>query len=180
MVIKKIIFGFLLVAVIHSISAQTDTLYRKPLIGLGVSTGIVTGHYQESHLVDFGFDLFYMHQVSRRIFVGVSSGVTTYLDRDFTSQGVSELPADPIRFVPIALSIRARPPFKAGFFKNILFGGDMGYAVGLNDLESGFYSSPRITYLLKDKYPLFLGYRMISSDEDLNSIQFGFGIVLNK
>ncbi|MEM9680174.1 MAG: outer membrane beta-barrel protein [Bacteroidota bacterium] len=138
--------------------------------GAGLTGGIVVGDFEDAYSSDIGVEVVYLYGLTDRISIGASTGFTNYFGDDITIGGIT-VGVDDAQFIPLTGSFRFSPLPK--FF----VGGDIGYAIGINDgNEGGFYASPRANYLITDKFIVNAGYRLIDLDgESLGAIQFGVG-----
>ncbi|WP_299361541.1 hypothetical protein [Winogradskyella sp.] len=170
-VLKSLISIVFLITALGSI-AQTITLEKgSHNFGIGLNGGIVIGDFEDSYSGNIGVDLFYLYGFSKRFYAGASTGFANYFFDESAMLSGIQVETDDLQFMPIAVSFRVSP------FKNFFGGTDIGYAIGINDSnDGGFYISPRATYFIKKRIPIFLGYRNISLDSNsLSSIQFGIG-----
>ncbi|MGD1839723.1 MAG: hypothetical protein ACFB0B_02345 [Thermonemataceae bacterium] len=172
---KKIIFITIIAFVGIIVTTEAQTIEKgSQIYGIGLNGGFVVRDFEEIYSANIGIDLFYLYAISDRIALGASTGFANYFGDEITmASGMTE-DVDNAQFIPVAGSVRVSP------IRNIILGADVGYAIGVNeDNEGGFYLSPRATYLINEKFPLFTGYRSIDIDGiNLESIQFGIGIKL--
>lgn len=138
--------------------------------GAGLNSGIVIGEFDNQYRTNLGIDLFYLYGISDKLSIGITTGFTNYFGEETNISGLTTTVSD-IQYIPVASTFRFSP------IKNLLFGADIGFAISLNEQnDSGFYASPRITYLFNKKFPFFLGYRLIDLNGDnLDAIQLGIG-----
>ncbi len=154
------------------VNAQlSNTDGQKHHFGIGLNGGVTVGDYEDIYSSNIGVDLFYLYGISEKFYLGGSTGFANYFGEDVNIAGLGEVEFDDAQFIPVAGSLRFSP------FSNFIVGADVGYAIGVNDgNDGGFYASPRATYMINDKLPIFAGYRLIDLDgESLGSIQFGIG-----
>ena len=169
---KRGVAVFLYLALFSTIlQAQEDD--KKSFFGIGLNGGATVGDFENSYSSNVGIDLIYLHKLSNRFYIGGSTGFANYFGDTLSAEGFEDVALDDLQFLPLAASFRISP------VKNLLGGVDIGYAFGLNDgNDGGFYASPRITYLIDEKWPVFAGYRLIGfEDENLGAIQFGIGFI---
>lgn len=146
-----------------------DSTAKKEYFGIGINGGFTLGDYEDIYGSNVGLDIVYLRQINRKIYLGGATGFTNYFGDTVTELGI-EVEYDDLQFIPIAASLRFNP------FKNFYVGPDVGYAIGINDgNDGGFYVSPRVSYLLNEKLLFYAGYRSISLDNSLGSLQFGIG-----
>ncbi|MEM6359659.1 MAG: outer membrane beta-barrel protein [Bacteroidota bacterium] len=138
--------------------------------GVGLTGGIVIGDFEDAYSSNIGVEAVYFYGLTDRISIGASTGFTNYFGDDFTEAGITT-EVDDAQFIPLTGSFRFSP------FPKFFVGGDIGYAIGINDgNDGGFYASPRANYLIADKFIVNAGYRLIDLDGgSLGAIQFGIG-----
>jgi len=172
--IKKIqLFCGAFAITISSLCAQMDDT-EPSRFGLGLNGGVTFGDLSDAYSSNIGVDLIYLYSISKRVHVGATSGYAHYFGGEVTD-GLVNVEFDDLGFIPVAASMRLCP------LPNLLTGGDIGYAIGVNDGNTGgFYASPRLTYFINGKIPVFAGYRLVGLEGDnLNAFQFGVGFILN-
>ena len=156
----------------NALIAQINSLEKGTHhFGVGLNGGITVGDYEDIYSSNIGLDLFYLYGLSNRFLIGGSTGFASYFGKEINLAGIGTIDYDDAQFIPLAASLRFSP------FKNFIAGADIGYAFGINEgNDGGFYASPRATYMLNGRFPLFVGYRLIDLDEaSLGSLQFGLG-----
>lgn len=143
----------------------------KHNFGFGVSGGIILGNYEDIYSGNVGLDLYYLYNFAEKFYVGGSTGFTEYFGEEEIVPGLGNVEYDNAQFIPVAASFRFSP------FKNFVAGPDVGYAIGINEgNDGGFYASPRGTYFINGKFPVFAGYRVIIIDKKgLGGPLFGIG-----
>lgn len=169
---SKLVTLVMAICIANTAMAQIDSVAKgSHQFGLGLNGGITVGDYEDIYSSNIGLDIFYLYGISDRFFLGGSTGFANYFGEETNVAGLGSVDFDDAQFIPVTGSFRFSP------FSNFVFGGDIGYAVGLNDgNDGGFYASPRATYMLNGKFPIFAGYRLIDLDDgSLGSIQFGVG-----
>tara|TARA_B110001450_G_scaffold37265_1_gene33074 strand:+ start:1375 stop:1869 length:495 start_codon:yes stop_codon:yes gene_type:complete len=118
-------------------------------LNLGMSYGFPSGNdmsafYDSSLTIDGS----YLTSVSEKIDAGLASGF-------HTSFGKKAIPD--FQFIPIAAAGRL------GLTKRIVLGGDLGYAIGLNDgNDGGFYYRPMVGFTLLRIFQLNASYVGVS------------------
>ncbi len=162
-----------LFVVLIGIELQAQEEHKKSFLGVGLNGGVTVGDFEDSYSNNVGVDLIYLYKLSNRFYIGGSTGFANYFGHTLSLDGFGEVALDDLQFIPVAASLRVSP------VKNLMGGVDVGYAFGLNDgNDGGFYASPRITYLIDEKWPVFAGYRLIGfEDENLGAVQFGIGFI---
>ncbi len=170
-IMKKILYTISLIILSIVVANAQD---KKPVLLAGLNGGIVVGDFEDAYSSNIGLDLTYLYPISEKFYLGATTGFANYFGESFSIDGLGNIDIDDAQFIPLTASIRVSP------FKNFYGGADVGYAVGLNDgNDGGFTAAPRLTYIINEKFPVYLGYRFISLDEDLGAIQFGVGYILN-
>ena len=160
-------------AFVNSSIAQIDISNEKSHFGLGINGGVTIGDYDDTYSSNMGIDIIYLYSLSSKFHVGFTTGFANYFGKEIENEFQPITEFDDLQIVPITASLRISP------FKNFLGGVDIGYATTLDsEIGGGFYASPRATYLIQGKIPVFAGFRMISLDERLNAVQFGIGYLL--
>ena len=103
-----------------------------------------------------GADLGYHYALGEVVDAGIMVGFINGFPEKFDSGG-ADLPH--VQFLPLAASFRIWPS------NSFSFGGDAGYALGLNDgNEGGFYYKPLVGYLMGPQTEVSLSYTGIASD----------------
>ncbi len=163
------------ICLISSAKGQLDIRkQQKHHYGIGVNGGINFGQLADHYPVNIGFDLIYLRSISSRIHLGASTGLAYYFCSTSDGKNSGALSEGDFPIIPLTFSFRVSP------FKNFLWGMDIGYAASLNsEIEGGFYGSPRGTFFIGDRMPVFVGFRFMPLDENLHAVQFGIGYLLN-
>ena len=103
-----------------------------------------------------GADLGYHYALGEVVDAGIMVGFINGFPEKFDSGGV-DLPH--VQFLPLAASFRIWPS------NSFSFGGDAGYALGLNDgNEGGFYYKPLVGYLMGPQTEVSLSYTGIAAE----------------
>jgi hypothetical protein len=139
----------------------------------GVHGGLPLGDADDLATFAIAVELGYLFEISDNFSAGPSVGISHSFTEDVdTPFGPVEI--DDVTFLPISGAARF------GVSDNFTLGGDIGYAVGINDgNDGGFYYSPRVQYSVSDLIDLVLAYRGISVDGgswDILSLGVEFGI----
>lgn len=165
---KKKTVTIILLLMTTTIIAQKESIWT-----VGVHAGKVLGEYESNYSANTGLDLSYLYPLSKKFYLGGAIGFSNYLGKDEVVTGNDINDIEDAQFIPVAASFRLSP------FKSILMGGDIGYGIALADsTESGFYASPRLTYIVND-IQIYAGYRLISIEDGLSSLQIGFAYKFN-
>jgi len=115
-----------------------------------------------------GADLGYHYALGEVVDAGIMTGFINGFPEKFDSGG-ADLPN--VQFLPLAASFRIWPS------NSFSFGGDLGYALGLNDgNEGGFYYKPLIGYLMGAQTEVSLSYTGIAV-EGLSWATVNLGVI---
>lgn len=167
---KGLVVILFFLGISFSVSAQNvdRTNFRAGLVG-----GIVTGDFSEAYSLNLGLDIYQHWGVSREIDLGLTTGFTNAFGekQTITNGGLTvETQFDNIQFVPLGGSLRIYPV--SGF----KFGGDVGYAIGLNEgNEGGFYYRPSLGIDLNyGSSELHISYFAVNGDTTFSSVLLGY------
>lgn len=161
---------FLIVAVaLMSIAAtQAQGQFRA-----GISGGLPIGDAGDLATFAIAVDLGYLFEISDAVAIGATTGYSHSFG-DTIDFGFGQVEIEDIQFIPIAASGR----FKVA--SNFTLGGDVGYALGVNDgNDGGFYYSPRAQYGVSDAIDIVVAFRGVAVDGgswDIVSAGVEFGI----
>lgn len=115
-----------------------------------------------------GADIGYHHALGEVVDAGIMTGFLNGFPEKYDVGGV-DLPH--VQFLPLAASFRIWPS------NSFSFGGDAGYAFGLNEgNEGGFYYKPLIGYLMGAQTEISLSYTGIAA-EGLSWATVNFGVM---
>lgn len=159
----KLCVFFLLCILAFNLNAQVDrTNFRG-----GVHGGMVVGDLSEGYSLTLGVDLYQHWGVSREIDLGIATGFTNAFGE--TNNDILQDGFPNIQFVPLAGSFRVYPT--SGF----KFGGDIGYALGVNKgNEGGFYYRPSVGFDMSGgSTELNFSYFAVNGDVTFSSILVG-------
>lgn len=131
---------------------------------VGVSGGIPTGDFSDFYSFALSLDVEALWNASDNFDVGVASGFSsTFLKSDYEGDNAS--------FIPLAGAVRL------GLGDGFSLGGDIGYAVGVNEgNDGGFYYAPKAMYGISDAVDIVLSYRGFSNDGSTLS-NIGLGVM---
>lgn len=163
---KKLIFlGILAVMGINTSNGQGD--FR-----LGVNAGLPIGNAADHTSFQLGADVAYMVELANIAAVGPMVGYSHFFgDSGEEGEGIIRVNVDKVQFVPIAVSGRFD-------LLSLALGLDLGYALGLNDVESGFYYRPQVGFNV-GPVGLIASYQGISMEgSSFSSVNLGveFGL----
>ncbi|UWX53978.1 hypothetical protein NYZ99_12925 [Maribacter litopenaei] len=148
-------------------------MWTAQILGPVSVGGIVVGDYSEAYSLNLGLDMYHHWGVSREIDLGLTTGFMNAFGEKQTisTGGVSvETEFDNIQFIPAGASVRIYPT--SGF----KFGGDVGYAIGINKgNEGGFYYRPSLGIDLSGgSSELNISYLAVSDDVTFGSVLLGY------
>jgi hypothetical protein len=124
-------------------------------IKLGLQGSFPFNDFSDAVVLSAAFDVGYMHALGEVVDAGVMTGFINGFPDNF--DGGPDLPS--IQFLPMAASFRIWPS------NSFSFGGDVGYALGINDgNDGGLYYRPIIGYLFGTNTEVNLSYTGIQLD----------------
>lgn len=156
--------ALVLIFVISSISLSAQEGFK-----IGVQAGLPLGDFNDLVGVVVGGDLGYAWAPNKIFDLGVKAGIIHGFAERFREETVStKLPS--IQFAPLAASVRIWPA------RSFSFGGDAGYALGLNEgNDGGFYYRPQIGIQMGAQSELNLSYTGIQQDDaNWSTVTLGF------
>ena len=133
------------------------TGYSQQGFKIGLSGGLPLNQ-EANDIVSLvvGADIGYHHAMGEVVDAGIMTGFLNGFPEKFDSGG-ADLPH--VQFLPLAASFRIWPS------NSFSFGGDTGYAFGLNDgNEGGFYYKPLVGYLMGPQTEISLSYTGIAAE----------------
>lgn len=139
-----------------AILSLTSAFSQQGNFTIGVNGGIPVGDVEEFATFNIGADAAYRFGLNEQFELG---GLVAYSHffGDSGEEGDISWEVEDFQFLPLAASAR----YKAGSF---FAGGDIGYAVGINEgNEGGFYYRPHAGYNL-GKLSVLASYSGISRD----------------
>ena len=144
------------------------TNFRAGLVG-----GIVVGDFSEAYSLNLGLDIYHHWGVSKEIDLGLTTGfMNAFGEKQTISNGsISvETEFDNIQFIPVGASVRIYPT--SGF----KFGGDVGYAIGINEgNKGGLYYRPSLGIDLSGgSSELNISYMAVNDDVTFGSVLLGY------
>jgi hypothetical protein len=161
----------ILVFVFLGFSAQAQYVDRTNFRA-GLNGGVVIGDFSEAYSLVLGVDLYQHWGISKTIDLGVTTGFSNaFGEKQEVSAGgvLIETEFDNLQFIPVAGSVRIYPT--TGF----KFGGDVGYAIGINEgNDGGFYYRPSIGIDINSgTTELNVSYLTVNSDVTYSNVLFG-------
>lgn len=128
-------FFIVLIALFFISSAFSQSNFR-----IGVNAGVPIGDVEEFTTFQLGADIAYLYPVSNLFSLGGLVGYSRYFGDDISTT-FGTMTVDDFSFIPLAATARF------GFANSLFVGGDLGYAIGIDDgNDGGFYYRPKIGY----------------------------------
>lgn len=141
----------------------------------GINGGLVLGEFSEAYSFGLGVDLSHHWGVSKMIDIGLATGFhnafgskeSTEINGSFTETEFAN-----IQYVPFGASFRIYPGKNVGF----KFGGDVGYALGINEGNEGaLYYRPSLGIDVKGGISeVNISYFAVNDDVTFSSILLGY------
>ena len=154
-----------------SISLSIHSQVDRTNFRVGLNAGTVTGDFSDFYSFTLGVDVLHVWGLSRELDLGLATGFTNAFGEEetFTEGDITvETEFDNAQFIPVAAAVRVYPTY--GF----KFGGDVGYAIGVNEgNEGGFYYRPIIGVDVNGSTELNVSYTAVQDDETFSSILLG-------
>ncbi|MBT8282248.1 MAG: hypothetical protein KJO86_00800 [Muriicola sp.] len=131
------------------------TIFAQEGVKIGIHGSFPFNDFSDAVVLSAGVDVGYMHALGEVVDAGVMTGFINGFPDNF--DGGLDLPS--IQFLPLAASFRIWPS------NSFSFGGDVGFAVGINDgNEGGLYYKPTIGYLFGTNTEVNFSYTGIQLD----------------
>jgi len=169
---KKNVCILLLTFVTLTLSAQRNvdrTNFRAGLTG-----GFVIGDAAEDYSFGLGIDMYHHWGVNKALDVGITGGFFNAFGEEVVSAGdtTKEPGFDNRQYLPVGASLRMYPGKNVGF----KFGGDFGYAVGIDKGNKGaVYYRPSLGIDLRDGTNEFsVSYFVIKDDLAFSAIMISY------
>ncbi|MBW7674660.1 hypothetical protein [Chryseobacterium chendengshani] len=140
---------------------------------LGGHIGAPVGDASKYASFTFGVDGAYMWNIAKNFDLGVATGYSHFVGKDYDFKG-NRYKSDDFGFIPVAVAGKYRFA-KAPIFVAL----DLGYAVSVKDgVDGGLYAQPKFGYQTT-KLELYVGYQTIGSrrDFDRERIENNFGAI---
>lgn len=126
---------------------------------LGINFGFPTGDASDISSFSLGIDANYLWGVAESFDAGVATGFTNAFGKKIDLGEFGEVSVDDVQFIPVAAAGRYH------FTDRFRAGGDLGYAIGLNDgNDGGFYYRPMVGYGITERIEANFSYTGISLD----------------
>lgn len=136
-----------------------------------VHLGIPTEDIEDSVNIVFGIDFsYYFANVAEVLDFGITGGYINFNgDQVLSSESVSVA-------LPDASFLKVGGAGRINFNSNIYFNLDLGYAIGLDDIDGGLYYQPKIGFNAGDQFSFFVYYQKIRTSRrfpDYSSVGVG-------
>lgn len=150
------------IALFGAVNAQTAGNFK-----LGAHIGLPVGDTSDVSSFNLGADAAYVWTVAPNFELGLTTGYTTYLGKEFTVGGITYKP-DALGIIPVAAT------GQYNVSGGLSIGADLGYGIVTNSgSDGGFYYQPKIGYNF-DRSNVYLGYKGISNNGTVSSINLGY------
>ncbi|OAZ04732.1 hypothetical protein [Flavobacterium succinicans] len=139
---------------------------------VGANLGLPLGDIKDSYSLNLGVDVAYTWKVSEKFEAGFGAGYAHYLGKSI-DLGIANFDIEDAGFIPVYGT--AQYSLSDKFFLGL----DLGYAIGVapSGSEGGFLYQPKVGYSF-GKTELFLGYKGISNNGTLSSLNLGVAFKL--
>ena len=173
---KKYVITLVLIFSAIAVNAQRNV--DRTNFRAGVNGGLVLGDFSDAYSLNLGLDLYHHWGVAKALDIGVTTGFfNAFGEKETVTAGgiVVETEFDNIQFLPVGASFRVYPGKNVGF----KFGGDIGYAVGLNEGNDGaVYFRPSLGIDLRQgTSELNVSYFAVNDDLTFSSVLLGYLIL---
>ena len=148
---------------------------------VGVDFGIPMGDIKDATSFNLGVNGAYMWTgVAEGFDAGIGVSYNMYFGKEMDGIDIDPTTGMPIVVKEKAVNSSFLPIYGTvnySFTENIFAGADLGYALGLapSGVDGGVYYQPKVGYQT-DKYEFFLGYKAISSKQEV-TVDTGFGTI---
>ncbi|RIV30302.1 hypothetical protein D2V08_14425 [Flagellimonas lutimaris] len=168
---KKKTFVLVIIALIAvSFSSMAQRVDRTNFKA-GIHAGVPFGDISDYSNFEIGLDLGYHWALSELVDVGLATGfMNAFINNDTVDFGPVVVEGDfpNIQYIPVAAAFRLYPTYD---FK---LGADVGYAVGVNDGNTGgLYLRPIIGANVSGNTEINISYVKVSDDYDFSMVALG-------
>jgi hypothetical protein len=140
----------------------------------GVNGGVVIGDISELYSFGLGLDVYHHWGVSKVLDIGLTTGFfNAFGEKETSTEGaITETEFDNVQYIPLGASLRVYPGKNVGF----KFGGDIGYAIGINEGNEGaLYYRPSLGIDMRGGTSEFnISYFAVNDDVTFSSILLGY------
>lgn len=139
---------------------------------LGANVGLPTGDFKDNYSLNLGVDAVYTWKVADSFEAGVGTGYSYYIGKTVDA-GFFSVDVEDFSVIPVYGTAQY------SLSENFFLGLDLGYAVAVapSGSEGGFLYQPKVGYSF-GKTELFLGYKGISNNGTLSSLNLGVAFKL--
>jgi len=164
-----------LVLLLSAFAVQAQRNVDRTNFRAGVNGGLVLGDFSEAYSFGLGVDLTHHWGVSKLLDIGVTAGFhNAFGSKESTEVNGSfiETEFSNIQYIPVGASFRIYPGKNVGF----KFGGDVGYAVGINEGNEGaLYYRPSLGIDLNGGISeLNISYFAVNDEVTFSSVLLGY------
>ena len=155
--------NYFVLSILFIIGSTVNAQYvDRSFFKAGIHAGIAIGDASDISNMGVGLDLYQHWGISKKFDVGLTTGVQYYFGLDSTidigPESITTRGEDTI-YLPVAGLFRFYPT------NSINLGGDVGYALGINDFtEGGFYYRPTLSFDLSPSSALNFSYTAIEGE----------------
>ena len=171
---KKSISTLLLIFIAFTVQAQQRNVDRTNFRA-GINGGLVVNDFSEAYGLTLGVDLYSHWGISKALDIGVTTGfLNAFGEKETVSVDlIKETEFVNIQYLPVGASLRVYPG--SGF----KFGGDIGYAVGINKGNQGaLYYRPSLGIDMRNGSSEFnISYFVVNDDVTFSSVLLGYLIL---
>ncbi len=154
------------VAIIVFVILGSIAIKAQTGLSAGVALGAPMGDGSDVSTFNLSLNTQYLFEVSESFKIGPAMAYDLWLGKDYEVANV-EIEGEDFSFLPIAAALK----FNAS--EKFFLGGDLGYAVGLDDVDGGFYYMPKLGYT-SEFFDIYGFYKGISNDGSISAIGAGF------
>ncbi len=148
-------------------------MYSQDQFNIGINGGIPIGSVEDASSFAFGADANYLFDLGQNFVVGPSIGFIMFSTED-EIDGV-EVEIETPTFLPISASFYFHSPDDKFYA-----GGELGYAVAISDVDSGWFIKPTVGYLITDNFKINAFYAGIKTKEPTFAFGYaGLGLTYN-
>lgn len=170
---KKGILTLVLLFTAFALQAQRNV--DRTNFRAGLNGGLVLGDFSEAYSFGLGVDIYHHWGVSKVLDIGVTTGFFNAFgeDQTTTANGLTvQTEFGNWQYLPVGASLRIYPGKNVGF----KFGGDIGYALGINDGNEGaWYYRPSMGIDLGGgTSELNISYLAVNDDVAFSSVLLGY------
>lgn len=147
---------------------------------IGGHVGLPIGDVGDNYSFNAGIDLSYTWEISDHFELGAITGYSYYFGGNVridpvVINGQVMSPAQSYQLNVGAIPLAATAQYNFGDNGGFNLGADVGYAFLTGDADGGgFYYQPKIGYTFSEKHSIYGGYKGISKDGTISSVNIGY------